>query len=122
GGGQRGEHREQRGERRAPPSLTGLPADARPLLARRRSGGRVLVRPARGRRVARRRVRSRVGGTVTWAVARATGGLSAFGSGTLAAGRTAVVPVSGNCVPPGGGGSVVFTTGQSAPVTLSCPP
>lgn len=63
-----------------------------------------------------------VGGTVTWAVARATGGLSAGGSGTLAAGRTAVVPVSGNCVPPGGGGSVVFTTGQSAPVTLSCPP
>ncbi|TDB93629.1 sigma-70 family RNA polymerase sigma factor [Actinomadura sp. 7K534] len=61
-----------------------------------------------------------VGGTVTWAVTGASAGLSASGGGTLANGRTAVVMVSGNCVPPGGSGTVSFSTGQSGSVTLAC--
>ncbi|HEY8480276.1 MAG TPA: sigma-70 family RNA polymerase sigma factor [Spirillospora sp.] len=61
-----------------------------------------------------------VGGTVTWSVTGTSGGLSAGGGGTLASGQRAVVTVSGNCVPPGGAGTVSFSTGQSGTVTLEC--
>ncbi|NDU76969.1 sigma-70 family RNA polymerase sigma factor [Actinomadura sp. DSM 109109] len=63
-----------------------------------------------------------VGGTVTWSVTGATGGLSASGGGTLRSGQFGYARVSGTCTPPGGSGTVGFSSGGSATVTLSCPP
>lgn len=65
------------------------------------------------------RVRA-VGGTVTWSVTSASGGLSASGGGTLRSGQTGSAHVTGTCTPPGGSGTVGFSTGASASVTLSC--
>ncbi|TDC46226.1 sigma-70 family RNA polymerase sigma factor [Actinomadura sp. KC345] len=61
------------------------------------------------------------GGTVRWSVTGTSGGLSAGGGGTLASGQSATVRVSGTCQPPGGSGTVSFSTGDRATVTLSCP-
>jgi RNA polymerase sigma factor (sigma-70 family) len=63
-----------------------------------------------------------VGGTVTWSVTGASNGLSASGGGTLRSGQTSSVRVSGNCNPPGGSGTVSFSTGNTGSVTLSCQP
>ncbi len=63
-----------------------------------------------------------VGGTVTWSVVRATGGISANGGGTLRAGQSGSIHVSGNCTPPGGRGTVLLSTGDTGSVTLTCPP
>lgn len=62
-----------------------------------------------------------VGGTVTWSVTGASDGLQATGGGTLRSGQTAFVRVSGTCTPPGGTGTVSFSTGNTGGVTLSCP-
>jgi RNA polymerase sigma factor (sigma-70 family) len=62
-----------------------------------------------------------VGGTVTWGVAGATGGISASGGGTLRAGQSGSIRVTGNCTPPGGRGTVILTTGNTGGVTLVCP-
>ncbi|WP_301174453.1 RNA polymerase sigma factor [Actinomadura geliboluensis] len=63
-----------------------------------------------------------VGGTVTWSVVRASGGISASGGGTLRAGQSGSIHVSGNCTPPGGRGTVLLSTGDTGSVTLTCPP
>ncbi|WP_141582373.1 RNA polymerase sigma factor [Actinomadura sp. WMMA1423] len=63
-----------------------------------------------------------VGGTATWSVAGASGGLSASGGGTLRNGEVGYARVSGVCNPPGGSGTVAFSNGEARTVTLSCPP
>lgn len=63
-----------------------------------------------------------VGGTVTWAVTGASGDLKATGGATLRSGQVGYAYVTGNCTPPGGSGTVFFSTGDSGSVTLSCPP
>ncbi|TDE19379.1 sigma factor [Actinomadura sp. 6K520] len=98
------------------------PSSPRPSVTRPRTGtllvgGCTISGPGPGRCALPVRA---VGGTVTWAVTGASAGLSASGGGTLADGRTAVVSVSGNCVPPGGSGTVSFSTGQRGTVTLAC--
>lgn len=61
-----------------------------------------------------------VGGTVTWAVTDTSEGLKATGGGTLRSGQVSYVQVTGTCTPPGGSGTVSFSTGDSGSVTLSC--
>ncbi|MES9537558.1 sigma-70 family RNA polymerase sigma factor [Actinomadura sp. NPDC000600] len=63
-----------------------------------------------------------VGGTATWSVTGASGGLSASGGGTLRSGQVGYARVSGVCDPPGGSGTVSFSNGDARTVTLSCPP
>ncbi|SNR25580.1 RNA polymerase sigma factor [Actinomadura mexicana] len=63
-----------------------------------------------------------VGGTATWSVTGASGGLSASGGGTLRSGQSGYARVSGTCTPPGGSGTVSFSNGDVRTVTLSCPP
>ncbi|WP_433227191.1 RNA polymerase sigma factor [Actinomadura formosensis] len=62
-----------------------------------------------------------VDGTVTWAVTGASAGLQASGGGTLRSGQASYVQVTGDCAPPGGSGTVFFSTGDRGSVTLSCP-
>ncbi|MFD0687970.1 RNA polymerase sigma factor [Actinomadura fibrosa] len=61
-----------------------------------------------------------VGGPVTWSVRGTSGGVSAGGGGRLASGQSASVQVSGTCNPPGGSGTVSFSPGGVATITLSC--
>ncbi|MCR3739918.1 RNA polymerase sigma factor, sigma-70 family [Actinomadura glauciflava] len=63
-----------------------------------------------------------VGGTATWSVTGASGGLSASGGGTLRSGQAGYARVTGTCTPPGGSGTVSFSTGDVRTVTLSCQP
>ncbi|GAA4381398.1 hypothetical protein GCM10023088_45940 [Actinomadura verrucosospora] len=63
-----------------------------------------------------------VGGTVTWSVTGASGGLSASGGGTLRSGQSGYARVNGTCTPPGGSGTVSFSNGDVRTVTLSCQP
>ncbi|MEV0660826.1 RNA polymerase sigma factor [Actinomadura luteofluorescens] len=63
-----------------------------------------------------------VGGTATWSVTGASGGLSASGGGTLRSGQAGYARVSGTCTPPGGSGTVSFSNGDVRTVTLSCQP
>ncbi|MEU8799457.1 sigma-70 family RNA polymerase sigma factor [Spirillospora sp. NPDC048819] len=60
-----------------------------------------------------------VGGTVTWSVTGASG-VSASGGGTLASGGVGFAHVSGTCNPPGGSGTVRFSTGATGAVALVC--
>lgn len=59
---------------------------------------------------------------MTWVVTGASNDLKATGGGTLRSGQVGYAQVTGNCTPPGGSGTVFFSTGDSGSVTLLCPP
>ncbi|MBW8486423.1 RNA polymerase sigma factor [Actinomadura parmotrematis] len=60
------------------------------------------------------------GGPVTWSVTGTTGGVSASGGGTLAAGQSASVTATVDCSGGSGSGSVTFSPNGSAPVSWTC--